>query len=282
MATVGHVVERPAVIDVLEPGYGPLFDRAHGVLGADVRVRALWLGGSLARGDADRMSDLDLLVAVSDDSIEGFAAGWETWLAAITPTLIARPLTFLPGSLYAVTPGRERLDIVAEPVSAIARSGFRHRLVVFDRDGLDRLVPAPTDGPGPSPQRVAALIEEFFRDTGMFPVVLEREDWLLGLEAINLVRSLLYQLFVEANAPLPPMGVKRWSTKLTPQQRGVLEELPCAVAERSSVVTTHEAVCLAFSTHARRIAAEVGVAWPEALDDATGRYLRGHHHRADG
>ena len=48
---------------------------------ADERVRAMWLSGSLGRGDADAMSDLDLIVAVADDALPEFAAQWQDWLA---------------------------------------------------------------------------------------------------------------------------------------------------------------------------------------------------------
>jgi hypothetical protein len=267
---------RPDVVELLEPGYGPLFDAALRVLHADPRVRALWLSGSLARGDADELSDLDLLVAVADDALADFAAGWRTWLAAITPTLVARPLPFLPGSLYAVTPGRERLDVVVEAVSALPTSPFRDRVVVFDREGLAAVVPPPAPGPGPSPQRVAGIVEEFFRDYGMYPVVVRRADVLLGIEAIHLVRTLLYQLFVEANAPLPPMGVKRWSAKLDGEQQRVLEALPTGGADLEEVTTAHELVAVAFVRHARRIATQVGVPWPTELEAATCRYLRSH------
>ena len=142
----------------------------------------MWLSGSLGRGDADPISDLDLLLAVSDDALQSFADEWREWLAAITPTLIARTLPFAQGSLYAVTPDRLRLDIVSEPASRVPQSIFRYRAIVFDHDGLDASVPAPaTDSP--SRERIAMLVEEFFRDVGMFPVVVEREDWLLGVEA---------------------------------------------------------------------------------------------------
>jgi hypothetical protein len=266
---------RPAVIDVLEPGYARLFDRAVEVFAADERVRALWLSGSLGRGDADAVSDLDLLVAVDDDAMTSFNDSWREWLAEITPTLIARPLPFAPGSLYAVTPERLRIDVVAEPVSRVSSSFFRHRLVVFDRDGLDAAVPAPS-GPGPSIDRVTAIVEEFFRDYGMFPVVLGREDWLLGLEAIHLFRSLLYQLFVEMNAPLPPMGVKQWSTKLTAEQRSVLEALPTGTATRDGVVEAHATVGQAFIEHARPAVDTLGGRWPDELEVATRKYLHAH------
>jgi hypothetical protein len=268
-------VGRPAVIDVLEPGYAALFDRAVAVFEADERVRAVWLSGSLARGDADAMSDLDLLVAIADEGMASFNDSWREWLASITPTLIARPLPFAPGSLYAVTTERLRIDVVAEPVSNVPSSFFRQRLVVFDRDGLDALVPTP-NGSGPSVDRVNGLVEEFFRDYGMFPVVLEREDWLLGLEAIHLYRGMLYQLFVEMNAPLPPMGMKQWSAKLTPQQRAVLEVLPTGTATRESVTDAHRTTARAFVHHARLAVEKLGGQWPDELEAATVAYLQSH------
>ncbi len=260
---------------MLEPGYDLLFDRAASVFESDDRVRALWLSGSLGRGDADAMSDLDLVVAVADDGLPTFAKAWREWLADITPTLIARALPFAPGSLYAVTPDRLRIDVVAEAASRVPTSPFRHRVVVFDRDGLDALVPPPASE-GPSRDRVAALVEEFFRDVGMFPVVLEREDWLLGLEAIHLVRSLLYQLFVEVNAPLPAMGVKQWSTKLTLSQRVALEALSTGAADRASVVAAHHEAAAAFESEARIVCRTLDIPWPEELATSTHRYLRAH------
>jgi len=62
-----------AAVAVLPETYRHLFERAVAVLGADERVRALWLSGSLARGVADAASDLDLIVAVADDELDGFA-----------------------------------------------------------------------------------------------------------------------------------------------------------------------------------------------------------------
>ena len=263
-------------LDALSSGYRALFESARRVCEADERVRALWLSGSLGRGDADAASDLDLLVAVRDDALDEFARGWREWLARITPTLIARPLPFLPGSFYSVTPGRERLDVVVESAGKLGATFFRARRVVFDRDGLDARVPAPAPPQGPSRERIAFLIEEFFRDYGMSDVVATRRDLLLGNEATHLVRSLLYQLFCEANAPLAPSGVKQWSAKLTAAQRELLERLPTGGTDFAAMVTAHESVSLAFAAQARQIAATHGVAWPAELEAATLRHLRSH------
>jgi hypothetical protein len=49
----GVGIRRPAALAALPGSYGPLFDRAAAVFGADERVRAMWLHGALARGKAD-------------------------------------------------------------------------------------------------------------------------------------------------------------------------------------------------------------------------------------
>jgi len=265
--------QRPPGLDVLERGYTALFDDAVRVFHADERVRGLWLSGSLARGSPDRVSDLDLIVAVRDEDHAAFASSWRDWLEAITPTLIARELPFAPGSVHCVAPGHERLDIVVEKVSSVASSFHRQRRVVFDRDGLDQYVPAPL-AEGPRPAVIAGLVEEFFRVYGMFPTGIAREDWLLCIEGIHIVRTLLYQLFVEANAPQPPMGVKQWSVRLTPAQRGLLEDLPTGAADRESIIGANEAVATAFVRAAREICSELGCAWPTELEEATRAYLR--------
>jgi len=43
------------------------------------------------------------------------------------------------------------------------------------------------------------------------------------------VTRVVYQLFVEANQPLPPMGIKQRSAKLSPRQRQVCASEAAAV-----------------------------------------------------
>lgn len=250
----------------LPPSYGALLGRAAEVFHADERVRALWVGGSVARGDADAASDLDLLVAIADDGHEAFAAAWQDWLADIASTVIAKPLWFAPGSLYSVTGTGERLDVVVEKASAIPSTLFRTRVVVFDRDGLHDRLPGGTAAPGPDPAKVAGLVEELFRDYVMSDILHVRDDRLLGLEAVHHRRTLLYQLFTEANAPLPMMGVKRWSDRLTDDQRAVLESFPAG--SLATVKEDAEAVAVAFVREARPICERLGVPWPDELHAA--------------
>lgn len=267
------LTREPAVLDTLHPGYRPLFARLVAVVATDDRVRALWLGGSLATGTVDAGSDLDVIVTVADDAFEDFAAGWREWLADVTPTVVARQLPGAPGCFYSVTATCERLDVVAERVSDVA-STTKHRAVVFDRDRLRDAVPPPPAAPGPDRDRIAWLIEEFLRQQVIFPVVVIRDDWLLGVVGVQQAQVLLYELFVAVNAPWPPSGVKKWSAKLTADQRTLLASLPVPQPRRESVLAAHLAATTAFLDAGRAAATSVGVSWPDELQRATDTHLR--------
>lgn len=256
-------------------GYLELFDRVVAAVETDDRIRALWLSGSAAKGTADGGSDLDLLVAVRDADHQSYVDGWRDWLAGITPTLLARELPFAPGSFYSLTPDCLRLDIVAEPVGKLPETGLRYRLVVIDKDGLAAHVPEPEPPPGPDKERIAFLVEEFYRCLAIFPfATVARQDPLMGMVAVTGHQRMLYDVYAELNKPLPPTGVKQFSSKLTPHQRAVLEGLP---APRPTVESTSHAllaVAEAFGREARPLVEAAGVEWPAELARTVSAFVR--------
>lgn len=265
---------RPPALARLPKGYTDLFDRAARHFAADPRVRALWVSGSLARGDADASSDLDLLLAVADADFDAFAASWETWLAEITDTVLARPIPFMPGSLYSLTPACERFDVVIERASHVPRSFFRTRFLVFDRDGLDAQVPAPNPPAKPDLAKVETALVEPFRYLAMLPAVLERGELLLSQEGYGHLRRRLSELFLEVNAPLPTTGVKHWRDKLSDEQYAVLEALPWPAATREALIDAYLCMARALVAHGRPIAEQLGVPWPTRLELAVRAHLQ--------
>jgi len=264
-----------AALAPLAPGYRALFDRAVSVLGARPEVRAVWVSGSVGRGIADAGSDLDLIVTVADELAGGFSESWAEWLAQITPTVLAKPLPGMPGSFYSVTPEWLRLDVVVEREGDLEKTFFRTRLAAFDPDGLVARIPREFDLPGPSAQKVAAMVDEIYRAWGLLTVSEARSDWLLGVEGCNLLRGLLLQLFAERNAPQPTGGMKRLSAKLTAEQLADMHQLPPVSAERGSVIRCTGEIVRVFEKHARPLARELGVAWPVELERATRERLEG-------
>lgn len=257
----------PELAPLPEP-YRALFRRAVEVLANDPRVRAVWLGGSAARGVADAGSDLDLIVAVDD--AEAFLGSHAEWLSRIAPVVYARRG---PDYVHAVTATCERFDVVAEAAADTERTPYRHRRPVHDPDGLHARVPAPEPARGPDVARMTALAGEFLRQQAVFPAaVVARRDWLLGVVGAENHRTMLYELFVEANRPLPPMGVKQWSAKLTDEQRAVLTSLPVPRPERDDLVAAVRAGAAAWRTAGRAALEAAGGTWPGELDAAVTAY----------
>jgi hypothetical protein len=272
----------------LPTGYADLFAKVLSAAESDDRIRAVWLSGSIGRGVADAGSDLDVVLAVAPAEFAAFATAWRDWLARVTPTVLARELPRLPGSFYSVTPDCLRLDVLAERAGAARPADLTRRILVLDKDATASEVAASradagpdvrgfdvggSDAAGPDPARLAELVAEFLRQMAIFPAaVVARQDWPLGIVGVQGAQLLLYQLFVEANQPLPPMGVKQWSAKLTPRQRQICACLPAPTAGRQSVLAAMRATAAAFRHEAQAVLAASDVPWPTDFDRAVRRY----------
>jgi hypothetical protein len=262
--------EVQSAVAPLEEGYLDLLARIVSELTADVRVRAVWLAGSVGRRVADAGSDLDLVLTVTD--VEPFRdpAAWR-----VLDAVIVVPIPDLRGLAFTTRAGL-RVDVVLETPDEVAASPYRHRLRVLDRDGLTPPV-STVDHRGPDVGRLQALAIEILRQGAIFPAaVVTREDWLLGRVAVQNHQRLLYDLLVETNQPLPTMGVKQWSSRLTDEQRDLLAGLPLPVAERDSVIGAMRAVLRAARTQGRAALQNARATWPVEVDDAVAAYWRRH------
>ena len=262
----------------LHAGYRELHEKVLAAAQRDDRARATWLSGSVGRGVADAGSDLDVVLALAPASFDEFAAAWRNWLAEITPTVLARPLPGMPGSFFSVTTSCLRLDVVAERAGSADPDALALWLPVLDKDGIGSRGAARPAKPlvppaGPDPARLAELVAEFFRQMTIFPAaVVARADWLLGVVGVQGAQLMLYELFVEANQPLPPMGVKQWSAKLTPEQRDICAGLPAPAATRQSVLAGMRATAAAYRQAASAILAAHEVPWPMEFEQAVQRF----------
>jgi hypothetical protein len=182
---------------------------------------------------------------------------------------------WLSGSLAKdTTTGCERLDVVSEAVSKVPTSRHRYRRVVFDRDGLDAAVPAPEPPPGPNLDRLRSTVEEFFRVEAIVPVMLnQRRDYLAAVNGVQSLQLMLYNVFVECNQPQPPMGIKQWTARLTPEQRQVLTALPVAAPEHDSIAVGLRATGNAMRIPGRAAVTACGGTWPVDLDEGVQRFV---------
>ncbi len=171
------------------PGLAPdglhlrFVDSALQVLSSDSRVQAVWAGGSLADGTADRWSDVDLRLAVADDDRQAFMADIEDTLQAIRGVLGWRTRSTRSAELVVVTfAGPLRADFVVTSPGSVERP--RHEAVapLFDPYGLAaRIQRAPLEPQRRTPREL-----------------LEREATLIPAEAGRLQRAIEQSSIVAA------------------------------------------------------------------------------------
>ena len=253
------------------PDKDRLLTRAIETLEADGRMRAAWLTGSRARGTEDRFSDLDFWLVVEEKDKAAFIEDWPKLSDRVAPSVLRQKLF---GSTFThVTEQWERWDVsIGVPADVPKRTRTTVK-PLFDRDGLnDRLKPVG-EPLLPDAAKVSGLVTEFLRVMGLLPVVLGREEYVVGVSGAGLLRGMIIQLFLEDAAVEDRGGALHLSTLLPPQRLQALADLPAAEATRESVLEAHLACARLFLPHAREMAARIGVAWPEKLQDALNRRL---------
>ena len=242
-------------LEVVDPRYGPLYERVVAQLTGDPRVRRVDISGSVGAGTADRWSDLDLQVVTDPDHHEQFLADWPAWLAAITPTVFARtPLA--PFIINAVTDEGLTLDLAVYP---------------------DGRVPPPFRPPDEyavgllSGQRFAdvadaleyAVQEQLRGLAGPFLTLLRREEHVRHLTGVpHIVGLLVTVLLAETGSPPP---AKHWNDALTEEQRDAIAALPPVSATRDGIVAFGLGLAELLVTRARPLYDRYGRTWPSDL-----------------
>lgn len=168
-------------------------DRLTTLVRADPAVRALVLGGSVARGDADGWSDLDLLVVVNEEALSRFLPG-EAWLRPLGAiyTAVVRDQDALRAVTSVCFADMRRLDVVITTEAALERladwrssllsRGFR---VLFSRSArveaaLSRPVRVPP-APVLSDAEFTTMADQFWFRGVLAVTKVARDDLLIAL-----------------------------------------------------------------------------------------------------
>jgi hypothetical protein len=248
-------------LEMLDPRYVELHDRAMAVLGADPRVASVAVGGSISEGTADAWSDLDLQVVVPDEHHDAFLADWPNWLAEITPTVFART-PILPFIINTVTADGLTFDLVVyrdEVFTFSPATGYTVGLLSGTR--YDRVDDALE----------YAVVEQLRGLAGPFITMVQRGEYLKLMAGMPHVLGLLTTVFLaELDAPMPG---KQWNTTFTEEQLAVVASLPGARATRASMLEFGLGLAYLVLTRARPLFVERGIPWPGGLAAVTGGRL---------
>jgi hypothetical protein len=107
-------------------------------------------------------------------------------------------------------------------------------------------------------------------------VALGREEYILGLSGLEILRRLTVDLMLEENGvgPAERGGALHRNPFLTKEQRSELASLAPVVADRDGLIAANRALAAIFLPRARQLAARTGTAWPSIFEAATRRSLQ--------
>lgn len=233
-------------------------------------VRALWLGGSLARDEADRFSDIDLVALIAGVPLGEAVSNIETLLGSEFEFVLVRNggdehhrlLNF-------VTDEWKRFDLSVFSSEAIHRSTLRGLRTLFDKDGLDLPV-----GHGEPPTRevnaeqVYFVVSEFIRVLGLLPVVVHRGNLVGAVSGCGLLREHLVTLLRYERPGQTRTGALNDTRSLTPAATSALLGLPALCAEECSIIDFNRSCWDVFIEFGPRITRQYHADWPTALVEA--------------
>jgi hypothetical protein len=256
-----------------------LVARATEVLSGDPRLVAAWLVGSLANGDADPFSDVDLRCAVADESFEDVRSSWRSIVDRIAPTVSVREIPGQVGGVC-VTPDWLHFDVVFYAASA---ADVAEVAPLFDRAGLLPATRVAKPVPRGEPFYPAGAVETFLYMLGNMVAVVGRDEVVPGMNGVGVVRDVaLVGLLLAENGiatlrdprsanPFP--FTKRLRAYLTEEQNALLASLPPLAPTMDSVIESYVALARAFLPRAKALAARTGAEWPDAYERATVAYF---------
>ncbi len=248
-------------IDVIDPRYRGLFERASQVLGDDRRVRSVAADGSVGAGTADRWSDLDLSIVTEPDRHGEFISDWPNWLERITPTVFART-PIAPFIINTVTDEGLTLDLVVWSGEVPARRpptgypvGFSSTRFGNVRDALEY-----------------AVAEQLRGLAGPFISLIQRGEHLRHLTGVPHVLGLLTTVFLAETGEAPP--AKLWNQAYTEEQRAAVAALPAVRATRDDLIAFGLAVASLIVERARPLFRQHDLDWPARLAGVAAARLR--------
>jgi hypothetical protein len=255
------------------PAQQGLIDAISGALVADERIGAAWLAGSLGKGGGDFWSDVDVLALVTEAPVPEVSSDFARVINRFAEPVLLNQL-FGGAVLNVVTSDWRRFDISFVAPEFLGRYHADDLKALFNRSGHEP-PSAPRPAYRPSPERVLQLVNEFIRVLGLSGVVLGRQEYVMALSGVDILRRTTIDLMIEQNhvGPADRGGVLHPSRLLTPEQIFELAALAPVAATRDGVLAASLDLARIFLPRAKVVAADAGAEWPQAFEDATRRHL---------
>lgn len=191
---------------------------------ADPRFLAVWLEGSLGRGNADRYSDVDVHVLLLEADAQALKPQWEAWLGGVR-RLVFFNLLFGGAMVNGMTVEGLRIDLWPHVDDQIDLDPDRVQVLHAQegRVSLNGMSPAPSREA--MQERALGLIREFWRCMSLLPAVIGRGENLVALQGLSVELGLVTELLMLEAGAVRDRGVKNLNAYLPEDVRHELESL---------------------------------------------------------
>ncbi len=241
---------------------------------ADDRVVAVFLGGSLARGEADEYSDIDLCVIVRDDAYDDVIAGRDAFVRTLGEPLFLEDFGNGNMAFVILADGTElEFNYFAESDLDAIRSG-PHR-VLLDKDGIlsSRAFPLPETDRAAQVEALREILFWFWHDVGHFTTAIGRGQlwWAAGqLEqlrayCVNLVR-------IEQGGGAEDEPYWKLDHEITTEPLDALRSTFVPM-ERDALLRAGGDILAFIRQRAPGVAEALGLSYPTELDRLVGGHL---------
>lgn len=237
-------------------------------------VRALFLGGSRGAGLEDSYSDIDFLAVAIGGPSDEFAGLWREAVSRTGEIVLWWDRDAKPMLINAITEDWQRIDVEIVTPAEMARRSRSGLKPLFDHDRLFEALPAMPEAAGPNKRRMKWQFEEFIRILGLLPLAMGREEYVNSVTGAFYLRNLLVDLLIEETATPYRGGALHLNRLITAEQKALLIALPPLLPTRDAMMAAYPAYAAAYLPRARKMAAKLGIEWPERFEAATWVHLR--------
>jgi hypothetical protein len=250
------------------PQQQAVIDAVTAALATDNGVAGLFLGGSYGKRTEDAWSDVDFVVAVIEGAdVAAIALSCRGALEGVAPVVHWNQLPGKP-VFNAVLADWTRADFTILMIDDVAMRLRPYTRILFDPAEIASRMAAEVVHPGPNRGRIEYTINEFIRVIGLCGVGAGREEWVLMVTGVHLLRGLLTSLMIEELGLADPGGALHLSRVLPPEDLAALAALPVPAPRRETIAAAHLAAARVFFPRAKPLAEKLGIVWPSGFEDA--------------
>ena len=240
---------------------------------SDVRVLGTWLEGSFAKGTADRYSDIDIHLLITEENKETFQDGLESWLSDIQPLVLFKD-TFPGQMMTCITTAGLRVDVWLHTGDTITLERPKVHLLSA-AEGCIQFKEARRDQES---KDVSSLLKqhfnEFWRVLAILPTVLGREERIAGFMGTTFAVMSLTEVLIVGSGNQRDRGVKNINAFLPQVLREEIEDaLTMPSINRESIAKAPLRLSAIMQRYGPDIAKQHGVIYPLPLEKAVLNYI---------